>query len=600
MNSTVHEQHIISLDAAPTLAHAFHERVLRTPEALAYVQYRKGNWQEYNWRETQEQVARWQRAMKKDGLVKGDRVAIMCGNAWEWVICDQAAQGLGMVSVPIYTNDRSENIQWILQNSGARMLMVQNSTHWTTLQNIAEHLAALTRIVSLETLNSELPNLKQLDDWLEQGPFDYVLQPTQPHDLATIVYTSGTTGKPKGVMLSHHNILWNVAAALKQVKVMQHDLLLSFLPLSHTFERTAGYYLPVLTGSAVAYNRSITQLGDDLIEIQPSIMISVPRIFERVYAKIVSKVASDSAFKQKLFKLAIRLGWRRFEYQQGRSSWSPGLLIQPLLDILVGRKVRAKLGGRLRFTVCGGAALSEDISKLFIGLGIPILQGYGLTETSPIIAANLLADNVPASVGQPLPDIEVRIGTQNELLTRSPSVMLGYWNDPKATTEILDEEGWLHTGDKVAIDKKGHISITGRIKEIIVLSNGEKIPPTDMESAIALDELIDQVIVIGEGKPYLSAILVPNQEEFGKVAAHYHLDPANEETCCDENVRSIFMQHIEDRTSKFPGYAKIRQIAVVHDSWTPDNGLITPTLKLRRQRILEHHHDVTEKLYAGH
>ncbi len=585
---------------APTLAELFDRRCHLTPQNLAYVQHRDGDWQEYSWQQTHEAVACWQAAMHQDGLVPGDRVAIMCANRWEWVVCDQAAQGLGLVTVPIYTNDRPENIAWLIEDSGARMLMLESVEQWDSLAPLHAKLADLTRIVCLEGGTTGPANLVSPADWLPDDVPDYRCQPGDPDSLATIVYTSGTTGRPKGVMLSHRNILFNIHAALEMFDVFEHDLLLSFLPLSHAFERTVGYYLPMATGSAIAYNRSIPQLAEDLVEVQPTIMISVPRIFERVYGKIMDKLATESSLKQRLFHLAVDTGWAHFEYRQGRAPWRPTLLLRPLLDLLVARKVRAKLGGRMRFTVCGGAALANDVARLFIGLGIPVAQGYGLTETAPIITANPLYDNKPASVGIPLPGIEVRIGHEGELMTRSSSVMLGYWNNPEATSKIVDERGWLHTGDKVSIAESGHVTITGRIKDIIVLANGEKVPPGDMENAIALDELVDQVMVIGEGKPYLSALVVPNPEAFARIAQTLHLDPANESVCCDENVVSIFMQHVEQRTQSFPGYARVRSVAVVNEPWTPDNGLATPTLKLRRNRILERYHELTERLYAGH
>ncbi len=599
------KQDIISLEAAPTLAHVFHERVLRTPDRVAWRDWRDGRWTDHTWAESQAEVACWQHAMQADGLQPGERIAILCGNRWEWALCDQAAQGLGLVTVPLYTNDRAENIGWILQDAGIRWLFVEKAEHWERLQEIRDTLEGLTRIVTGERVAGELPNVIDLEAWLTPArtlptPPEYVLDPGAPGTLATIVYTSGTTGRPKGVMLCHHNILWDIHAALKRVPVYPDDLLLSFLPLSHTLERTAGYYLPIVTGSTVAFSRGIPQLADDLVAVKPTLMISVPRIFERVYGRITAKVAEESTLKQRLFQRAVDLGWRHFEWRQGRARWSPALLLRPLLDRLVGRKIRARLGGRLRFTVCGGAALGEDVARLFIGLGVPILQGYGLTETSPVIAVNTLEDNLPSSVGRALPGIEVRVGEQDELLTRSPAVMLGYWNNPQATNRIIDADGWLHTGDQVAIDERGHIRITGRIKEIIVLSNGEKVPPADMENAIALDELIDQVMVIGEGKPYLSALVVPNPEALEKVARELHLDPANEALYDDEHLREVLMEHIEERTRSFPGYARIRQIAVLPQPWTPDNGLMTPTLKLRRERILQQCHDLTERLYAGH
>ncbi len=596
-----HEMRIITIDDAPTLADLFNERCIRTPCGLAYVDYRDGGWCQHSWEETRDEVARWQAAMIADGLETGDRVAIMCNNRWEWVVFDQAAQGLGLITVPVYTNDRAANIAWILSDSGARMLLVGTLEQWNSLASLRGQLDGLLRVVCLEEGAVGGENLAALSDWLNRdSSTPYHCQPGAPDSLATLVYTSGTTGRPKGVMLSHHNILFNIQAALKMFDVFEHDLLLSFLPLSHALERTVGYYLPMTVGAAVAHSRSIPQLADDLVAIQPSIMISVPRIFERVYGKIMDKLAAGPRLRRGLFQKAVAIGWQHFLHEQGRASWQPGFMVRPLLDLLVARKVRAKLGGRMRFTVCGGAALAPEVARLFIGLGIPVTQGYGLTETAPIISANPLDRNEPASVGLPLPGIEVKVGPNDELLTRSPSVMLGYWHNEDATREIIDDEGWLHTGDKVSISDDGHISITGRLKDIIVLANGEKVPPADMENAIALDELVDQVLVIGEGRPYLSALLVPNPEAFARVAEELHLDPANEAVCCDENVRSIFMAHVQQRTASFPGYAQVRELAVVNEPWTPDNGLATPTLKLRRNQILERYHDVTEALYAGH
>ena len=596
----LHERRIITMDDAASLADLFDERCVRTPDGLAYVQYLDGDWRQFTWLQTRDAVARWQSAMIADGLQPGDRIAIMCSNRWEWVVCDQAAQGLGLVTVPVYTNDRAENIDWIFEDSGASMLLLESVAQWDALSALHGRLAGFRRILCLESGAGGPDNLATPSTWLKDETALYCAQPGDPDSLATIVYTSGTTGRPKGVMLSHRNILFNIQAALQLFDVFEHDLMLSFLPLSHAFERTVGYYLPIATGTAVAYSRSIPQLAEDLVEVQPTIMISVPRIFERVYGRIMDKLAGESAARRFLFRAAVDIGWARFLYRQGRGRWRPSFLVHPLLDALVGRKVRARMGGRLRFTVCGGAALSPEVARLFIGLGIPVVQGYGLTETAPVIAANPLDNNDPESVGIALPGIEVRVGDNDELLTRSPSVMLGYWNNPEATRSVRDRDGWLHTGDKVSIKPSGHIRITGRIKDIIVLSNGEKVPPADMENAIALDELVDQVLVIGEGRPYLSALLVPNPEAFERVARELHLDPANEDTCCDENVRSLFIRHVQQRTAAFPGYAQVREVAVVKDPWTPDNGLATPTLKLRRHEILERYHDIAEKLYAGH
>lgn len=588
--------------AITTLAELFDARCRATPDKVAFVQYAEGAWQTHSWQQTRSDVARWQSAMLAEGLEPGDRVAVMCGNRWEWVAFDQAALGLGLVTVPVYTNDRAENIAWILHDSGARLLMIESLEQWRRISSLHDELDSLVRVVCLEVDDPASEKMRSAADWLAErdGATSYACRSSDPEGLATLVYTSGTTGRPKGVMLSHRNILFNIRAALQFFDVYQEDRLLSFLPLSHAFERTVGYYLPISAGSAIAYNRSIPQLGEDLTEIRPSIMISVPRIFERVYGRITDKLATESPLKRRLFDLAVEIGWSRFEHAQGHGDPHPLRWLYPLLDRVVASKVRAKLGGRLRFTVCGGAALAPEVARLFIGLGIPVAQGYGLTETSPVIAANPLDRNRPESVGLPLPGIEVAVGADNELLTRSLSVMGGYWNNLAATKKLIDADGWLHTGDQVSISDEGHISITGRLKDIIVLANGEKVPPGDMENAIVLDELVDQVLVIGEGKPYLSALVVPNHDAIRRVAQQMNLDPANEDVCCDENVVSLFMRHVQDRTKSFPGYARVREVAVVKEPWTPDNGLATPTLKLRRNKILERYRDVTDKLYAGH
>ncbi len=594
---------LITLKEAPTLAAVFRQRVTRTPNAIAYIQHNAEDekWHEYSWSDTAHEVIRWQAALKSSGLQTGERVIIMCHNSWEWVICDQATLGLGLVLVPVFMNDRAENITWICNDCSASLLVIEGQEQWDTLKDSIDELDSVHTIIALQEVNAKHPKLKSLQEWLPQEPVisDLAETETSSEELATVVYTSGTTGRPKGVMLSHHNIIWNIHAALRFFDIGPDNTFLSFLPLSHTFERTVGYYLAMVCGATTAYNRSIPQLAEDLSIIKPTLLVSVPRIFERIYGRIMDKLTTESSIKQSLFRSAIDIGWKKFEYDQGRGKWIPAFLLHPLLDALVGAKVRARLGGRLRFTVCGGAALSPEVARMFIGLGIPVTQGYGLTETSPVIAANPLENNIPASVGPPLPGVEVQISDQEELLTRSPSIMIGYWNNPEATSDMIDAQGWLHTGDKARIED-GHIFITGRLKEIIVLSTGEKVPPTDMENAIALDPLIEQAMVIGEGKPYLSVLVVPNPEHFKQLCLSSGLKPDDAENYNNEVVREQVLQRVQEKLSTFPGYAKIHNVAILNEPLTPENGLLTPTLKLRRNRILMYYTDEVTELYSGH
>jgi long-chain acyl-CoA synthetase len=327
-------------------------------------------------------------------------------------------------------------------------------------------------------------------------------------------------------------------------------------------------------------------------------MIAVPRIFERVFARIQGQMDKQSALARTLFRLTTEIGWRRFERQQLRASWRPGQLLWPLLDRLVAARVTTKLGGRLRIAVSGGAALPGAVAKTFLGLGVPILQGYGLTETSPVISVNVPEDNVPTSVGVALNGVEVRIGENDELLVKTPGMMLGYWNNHAATAEIIDSDGWLHTGDQARIEN-GHIYITGRIKDILVLSNGEKIPPMDMELAICLDPLIDQVLVIGEGRPYLAAILVLNPEQWPQLARRFGLDTELDEILKNEKLTAHMVSVVAGRIKDFPGYARVRRVILTREPWTVDNGLLTPTLKVKRTRVLEKFAGEIEALYAA-
>jgi long-chain acyl-CoA synthetase len=589
---------IIGPDAVVSLAGLFRERARRTGEAPAYLYFDDAArvWRHSSWSEMARMAARWQAALAGEGLQDGDRIAIMIRNGREWVCCEQAALGLGLVVVPLYANDRAENAAYILRDSGARWLLIEGEEHWRAMSEVAEGLGGVRRIVSLEPVAAAESRLISLAEWLppgDGGEFRVVARDT--HQLATIVYTSGTTGYPKGVMLSHRNILWNVRACLECVAVYRSDLFLSFLPLSHTFERTVGHYLPMMAGAAVAHTRSVALLAEDLLAVRPTIMISVPRIFERICGRIRDQLA-ERPLSRALFGWAVAVGWQRFQRRQGRAAWSASELSWPLLEALVARKVLAKLGGRLRVTICGGAALSPDVAKVFIALGLPLLQGYGLTETSPVISANRLEKNDPASVGLPLPEITVRIGHDHELLVKSPSVCLGYWRQPEATAALIDADGWLHTGDKARIEDR-YLYITGRLKEIIVMANGEKVPTPDMEAAIARDPLVDQVLVIGEGRPYLSVLLVLNDPRWRSAARGIGVDP---EALHDPKAEQWVLQRIAHQCSGFPGYARIRRAALSLTPWTVENGLSTPTLKLRRGRIIAHFHDEIERLYQGH
>ncbi|HEY7658896.1 MAG TPA: long-chain fatty acid--CoA ligase [Burkholderiales bacterium] len=595
--------HLIPVEAAVTLDGLFRERVKRTPDAIACRAYNEShaNWRDYTWAQIDHQVARWQAALERDGIKAGDRVAVMLRNCPEWVTYDQAALGLGLVVVPLYTQDRAENVAYIIQDSNCRVLLIEGAEQWQGLREVKGQLGSLTRIVTVHPVPDKgETRLRSLGEWLpdDGGATRHV--PRDGNALATIVYTSGTTGRPKGVMLSHHNILSNAAAASTEVLTTgPDDVLLSFLPLSHTFERTCGYYLTVMSGAMNTYSRGIPQLAEDLQAVRPTILISVPRIYERVYGRIREALDAGSPLKKKLFMLAVEVGWARFEHAQGRGPWKPSFLLWPVLHALVAKKILARLGGRMRAAISGGAALSPEISRVFIGVGLTVLQGYGLTETSPIACANRPDDNLPASVGRAIPGVQVRVGENNALMIKGPNIMLGYWNNPEATRAMIGADGWLNSGDTARIDSQGHVFITGRLKEIIVLSNGEKVPPVDVESAIARDPLFEQVMLLGEGKPYLSVMSVLNADHWKKLCTERGLNDAPA-TIQSKQVEEILVSRIATQMKEFPGYAQVRRVAATLDPWTVENGLLTPTLKLKRAKVMEKFNAEIDGMYAGH
>lgn len=597
------ESHLVTPEQAGTLSGLFFERVQRTPDALAYRYHDPASdtWKDLSWSEAGDEAARWQAALASENLQPGDRVAILMQNCPQWVMFDQAALANGLVVVPLYTQDRAENAAYILQNAGVKVLLIGHQEHWDALQAVRDQLGFLTRIISLEHIDaSGHPDsrLRTAGEWLPDEA-ELMRVNWDADSLATIVYTSGTTGRPKGVMLSHRNILWNTYRSLQVVKRTPDELFLSFLPLSHTLERTAGYYLPVMLGAAVAYNRSIPQLAEDLLAVRPTILISVPRIFERVYNKIHAGVEEKSPVARALFNLAVKVGWKRFEFQQGRAGWSPLLILWPLLNKIVAGKVMEKLGGRMRLAVVGGAPLPFEVAQLFIGLGLPMIQGYGLTETSPVISVNPIENNDPRGVGCLLEDVEARFSDKDELQVRTPGVMLGYWANEKATQDVIDADGWFSTGDKAKLEND-QLYITGRLKEIIVLANGEKVPPPDMEMAIIADSLFEQAMVVGDNRPYLSAMLVLNPEQWALLAEQLGVDPEGSDTCNSSQVYEAILERVAKQLSAFPGYARIRRVHCQLDPWSIEDGLITPTLKLKRSKVCERYAQQIEDMYKDH
>lgn len=592
---------------AGTLPGLLLRRVERTPDLPAYHQYDRDQdrWVTWSWREVSREIARWRQALAAEAFAPGDRVAILLANSVEWICFEQAALGLGLVVVPLYTWDSPENLAYLLRDSGCRLLLTGSMDQWLQLTPLRVRFPDLSRVLCLEHHALPQPaglSITPVDGWLPETAAEQPLADSlTPHSLATIIYTSGTTGPPKGVMLSHANILWNAEAILRVISCTPADKLLSFLPLSHAFERTVGYYTPMMAGCSVAYSRSMEQLAEDLRIMQPTILISVPRVYEKIYARVRLQLHDKSPLARGLFDLTLVVGWRRFEASQGRGRASLVLdrLWWPLLHRLVARKVLDRLGGRVRFAVSGGAPLLESVSRFFLSLGLDLIQGYGLTEAAPVVSANTPERNVPASVGPPLPGVEWEIGADSELLVRSPGLMLGYWNQPERTGEAIGHEGWLHTGDVVEM-QDGALYIRGRLKEIIVTSTGEKVAPADLEMVLTADPLVDHALVVGEGRPCLAALLVLQPAAWEKLAQSCGLDPRSPESLAADSARAAVLHTLEALLRAFPAHAQIRSVGLLLDEWSIANGMLTPTLKLKRTVIEARYRAVIEALYTGH
>lgn len=545
---------------------SFLKAQLATPERALYRQYFEGVWRDIPARELAAYAARWQAFLRTEGLARGDRVALCLKNSIHWVAADQAALGLGMVVVPLYADDNPENVAWCLQNSGARLLVAESSRMAAALAR-AEG-ARLPRILCLSTDPGSTD--QTVEGALPKGAGEFEVVPLEDGALATICYTSGTVGRPKGVMLTHENILANVAACSRLRLARSDDVFLSLLPLSHMFERTGGYYLPLSLGAKVAYARSASHLAEDIASERPTVMFAVPRVFEK-FAAAIEQALAGSAVRKRLFGMVVAAGGRAVRGEAGLAD----RLVLALLRNRVAGPVLRRLGGRMRLAILGGAPLDPSIAWLFLGLGLPVLQGYGMTEASPVISVNRPENNVPESVGAPLDNVEARIAETGELLARGPSIMKGYWNNPEASAKSLDREGWLHTGDLAEI-RDGRIYIRGRLKDVLVLSNGEKLPPQDVELAILGDQTFEQAILVGEGRPFLTLVTVTKETD-----------------------EKSLIQRANERLKEFPRYIRVRRIVATREPWTVENGLLTPTLKVRRERVQQKFGAEIERAYAA-
>lgn len=584
-------------------------RIWPEREAYRWYDYPTNGWVSVTWREFSERVLRWRKAFARMGLKKGDKVSMLLPSSIDALTFDQAALANGLVPVPLHASDTAGSSRYILNDSESKFLVTVSLARWHSLADAGDDLKHLERVVFTNDTDTGTTfdhiSYGGLEEWLATGnDVTELPPPPAPSDLAAIVYTSGTTGRPKGVMLTHRNIVTNVRQTWNVVEATEEDVILSYLPLSHTFERTVGYYLGVASGAALVFSRGVSQLRDDLTEARPTLMSSVPRVYEQFYNHLMTVRGKMSAKKTFFFDWTREIGWRRFCRQNDLSVPKSvrGFMdnfMWGYLNRRVAAPVREFFGGRMRMMFSGGAALNQSVAQFFLGMGLPMLQAYGLTETSPVLSICRPIANHPTTVGEPVAWTEARLGENDELQVRGPQVMVGYFKREADTKAAFTDDGWFKTGDQADLSDGGRIRIKGRIKEIIVTSTGEKISPVDLEFAVQEDRLFEQVMILGENRPYIAALVVLRDDKWKALCSDLQLDPNDPSTMGCRDVRNAVLKRIKTATRDFPRYGQPRNVAIVPDVWTVENGLLTPTQKLRRRQISERYAQEIEALYNG-
>ncbi|HEY3917509.1 MAG TPA: long-chain fatty acid--CoA ligase [Stellaceae bacterium] len=578
----------------PNLAAMFFDQARRRGDRPFLWAKRDRAYRPITWRETAAQVEALARGLRALGLVRGDRVALVSENRPEWVIADLAIVSAGCITVPAYTTHQVEDHRYLLGNSGARAAIVSTPALAQHVIRAADQVDSVECIVMLEELTegyASSTEIRRLDDVLGRGReaggdvATWVAE-IGTDDLACLIYTSGTGGLPKGVMTSHGNIMANCHGAFRLLELLGlgDEVFLNFLPLSHSYEHTAGLMFPIYVGASIYFAEGAETLAANMIEARPTIMTAVPRLYETLHQRLLRMVEREGGWKARLFHRAVALGEKRLA--EPRSLGFGERLADRVLDRLVRDKMRARFGGRLKAMVSGGAPLNPVIGAFFIALGLRLLQGYGQTETSPVVSANRPDRIKVATVGPPLDGVEVKIAEDGEILVRGPVVMKGYWRDPEATARAI-VNGWLHTGDVGEIDRDGYIVITDRKRDFIKNSGGDMIAPARVEGALTLEPQIAQAMVYGDKRPYLVAVIVPAQEL---------VDQAKGDAAALHKAVAAVVGRVNQGLANIE---RVRRFTLAHEAFTTANGQMTPTLKIRRHAIRAVYGTALEALYEG-
>jgi long-chain acyl-CoA synthetase len=572
--------------------------------------YRKvaGKYEGISYAEFKEQTENIAFGLSALGVKKDDKVAIISENRPEWVYSDMGILGLGAIDVPIYPSLTAESIEFILNNSESKGVILSTKFQLNKVLKIKHNLRSVKFIIVLNETDTNheekfIYTFKEVQDMgktlkaHDPDVFKNSMKAVKENDLCTIIYTSGTTGEPKGVMLTHHNIISNVRSALETYPIGDTDIFLSFLPLCHIYERMGGYYTGFSSGGQIYFAESIESVAQNMLECHPTIMTSVPRLFERINSKIIKNVDSQPLKKQKIFYWAIDIGVRYNDAKKKGSIPYTLSLKHKIADKLVFSKLREKTGGKLRFYISGGAALPLYLGKFFEAVGLKIIEGYGLTESSPIIAANKVDDYKFGSVGKPFPGVEVKIASDGEILARGPNIMQGYYKNKKETDEVL-RDGWLHTGDIGVFDAEGYLVITDRKKRLFKTSTGKYIAPTPIENLFLSSKYIDQFVLIGDRRMFLSALIVPDFEAIKEYADSHKIKYDNiEELMKTKEVYDLIEKDMSQFQKKLANFERVRKFKLLPKPFSIETGEITPSMKVKRKFVEDEYSHLIEEMY---
>ena len=568
-----------------------------------------GVWQDITHHELAWQVHQASLGLRELGLQPGDRVAIISQNRPEWAISDYACLAARCVDVSIYPTLTPSQTAYILNDSGSRVVIVEDQTQYDKIMEVRSELESVANIVvfdAVEGMNAD--GVLSFQELLNRGTAAEPRYPSyredalevQPDDVATLIYTSGTTGPPKGVMLTHKNFCSNVIAALQVLSIGPEDHALSAAPLSHSFERMAGHYTMLHAGATISYAESIERLPDNLVEVQPTVMIFAPRLYEKLYSAVYEKALSGGTLKRHIFLWACRSADKWADLKLAQQPVPATIALKKATaDKLVFSKLKARTGGRIRFFVSGAAPLNPDVAKFFFAAGLPITEGYGLTETSPAISVNPLGAIRIGTVGPPLPDVEVKIAPDGEVLTRGPHVMLGYYNKPAETAEVIDHEGWFHTGDIGELDSAGYLKITDRKKDIIVTAGGKNIAPQPIESMVRNNRFVLNAVMIGDKRRFPSLLVVPNIETLKTWGAEQDLEFKDAQSfLAHPDVTAKMEQEVMSTLKNLAQFEMPKKLVLLEEDFSLERGEVTPTLKVKRHVVEEKYKEQIEALYA--